>query len=220
MAEVDGLDDLEDQVRALEASLGATQSVAAAFDGELARMKETMAATGRDVAALSGAIGRGLRSAFEGLVFDGQKLSDVMKQLAQSIAEAAYAAAIRPVQQHLGGLIAGAIEGVVAGAIGFRDGGAFAQGRVMPFAHGGIVSGPVRFPMRGGTGLMGEAGPEAIVPLARGADGKLGIRAEGGGRPMSVVMNVTTPDVEGFRRSQGQIAAQVTRALSRGQRNW
>jgi phage-related minor tail protein len=72
--------------------------------------------------------------------------------------------------------------------------------------------------MRGGTGLMGEAGPEAIMPLTRGADGRLGVRAEGPGRPVTVVMNVSTPDVAGFQRSQSQLAAQVTRALGRGQR--
>jgi phage-related minor tail protein len=65
---------------------------------------------------------------------------------------------------------------------------------------------------------MGEAGPEAILPLARGPDGRLGV-ASAGGRGVSVVMNISTPDVQGFQRSQSQIAAQVTRALSRGQRN-
>ncbi len=219
MDETDGLDGLEDQVRALEASLGAAQGMAAAFDGELGRMRETMAATGRDVAGLSNAVGRGLRGAFDGLVFDGMKLSEAMKGLARSISDAAYAAAIRPVQQHFGQLIAGGIESFVSGMIPFARGGAFSQGRVMPFAKGGVVSGPVTFPMRGGRGLMGEAGPEAIVPLARGADGRLGVAMQGGGRPVNVVMNITTPDAEGFRRSQGQIAAQVTRALGRGQRN-
>lgn len=219
MLEADGLDGLEEQVRGLEASLAGAQGVAAAFDGELARMRETMAATGRDVAGLSNAVGRGLRAAFEGVVFDGMKLSDAMKGLALSISEAAYAAAIRPVQQHFGQLIAGGIENFVGGLLPFAKGGTFAQGRVVPFAKGGIVSAPVMFPMRGGRGLMGEAGPEAIMPLARGADGRLGVEMQGGGRPVSVVMNVSTPDVEGFRRSQGQIAAAVTRALGRGQRN-
>jgi len=72
--------------------------------------------------------------------------------------------------------------------------------------------------MRSGRGLMGEAGPEAIMPLARGPDGKLGVQA-GGGRSVNVVMNISTPDVQGFQRSQSQVAAQVSRALSRGQRN-
>ena len=71
----------------------------------------------------------------------------------------------------------------------------------------------------GRMGLMGEAGPEAILPLARGADGQLGVRADGGGRgPVSVVINVTTPDVEGFRRSEAQIAGAMARLLERGAR--
>jgi lambda family phage tail tape measure protein len=89
----------------------------------------------------------------------------------------------------------------------------------MPFAKGGIVSQPTAFPMRGATGLMGEAGPEAIMPLTRGPDGRLGVQAGGGGRPVTVVMNIATPDVQGFQRSQSQIAAQASRALARGQRN-
>jgi phage-related minor tail protein len=65
---------------------------------------------------------------------------------------------------------------------------------------------------------MGEAGPEAIMPLTRGADGRLGVQANGGGGT-SIVMNISTPDVEGFRRSQSQIAAQMSRALGRSQRS-
>ena len=107
---------------------------------------------------------------------------------------------------------------MLSGMMPFADGAAFSQGRVMAFAKGGVVSSPVSFPMRGATGLMGEAGPEAIMPLARGADGRLGVQAAGG-RTINVVMNVTTPDVAGFARSQSQIAAQINRALARGQRN-
>lgn len=88
----------------------------------------------------------------------------------------------------------------------------------MPFATGGIVSSTTPFGMRGGMGIMGEAGPEAIMPLARGADGKLGVRGAGGGG-QTIVMNINTPDVQGFQKSRNQIAAQMNRALSRGQRN-
>ena len=55
------------------------------------------------------------------------------------------------------------------------------------------------------------------MPLTRGADGRLGVTASGG-RSVNVVMNIQTPDAESFRRSQGQIAAQVNRVLGRGRR--
>jgi tape measure domain-containing protein len=61
--------------------------------------------------------------------------------------------------------------------LGFANGAAFAQNGIQPFARGGIVSQPTLFPFAKGTGLMGEAGPEAIMPLKRGADGKLGVAA-------------------------------------------
>jgi phage-related minor tail protein len=72
----------------------------------------------------------------------------------------------------------------------FSDGGVFSGGTVdKKFANGGVVNGPTTFPMSGGkTGLMGEAGPEAIMPLKRGKGGKLGVSMEGGGS-QSIVVN-------------------------------
>jgi len=160
-----------------------------------------------------------LRRAFDGVVFDGLRLSDAMRQMGRSISDAIYSAAMRPVQSALGGAMASMITGAMSGVLPFANGAGFAQGRVMPFAQGGVVSGPVSFPMRGGLGLMGEAGPEAIMPLARGPDGRLGVRSASGGRPVSVVFNISTPDVAGFQRSQSQIAAQMSRLLAQGQRN-
>ena len=87
-----------------------------------------------------------------------------------------------------------------------------------PFAAGGVVAAPTYFPMRGGLGLMGEAGPEAILPLARGSDGRLGVAAGGRARPAPVTVNIATPDVEGFRRSEAQVAAGLARAVARGRR--
>lgn len=213
MTEIDGLDGFQDQVDALETSLGAASGMAAGFEAELRRMQGAMSATAADVGALERGLSRGLRRAFDGVVMDGMKLSDALQTVAQSMVNTVYSAAVKPVTDHFGGLLAQGIAGLMP----FADGGSFAQGRVMPFANGGVVNGPVSFPMRGGMGLMGEAGPEAIMPLTRGADGKLGVRAQGGG-VTTVVMNITTPDVEGFRRSGSQIAAQMGRALGRGQR--
>lgn len=202
----------EREIETLDAALGEAGAMASALSGEIQRMQETMAATGRDAELLSRGLSRGLRRAFDGLVFDGMRASDALSTVARSMVNAAYSAALKPVTSQLGGLLAQGVAGL------FANGAAFSQGRVMPFASGGIVSGPTLFPMRGGTGLMGEAGPEAILPLARGADGKLGVKA-GGGSPVSVVMNISTPDAASFQRSQSQIAAQMARALSRSQRN-
>ena len=76
--------------------------------------------------------------------------------------------------------------------IPYADGGAFSGGsEIKAYADGGVVGGPTTFPMAGGkTGLMGEAGPEAIMPLKRGANGKLGVQMEGGGGDtINVVQN-------------------------------
>lgn len=218
-ASADSLDGLAAQVAALEQSLGGAQAVAAAFDAELQGMRESMIFTSREVNTLSVGIGRGLRSAFDGLVFDGMKLSDALKTVAKAMIDNVYSVALRPVQNAVGGAIAGGMNNLLSGLFPFADGAAFSQGRVTPFAKGGIVGAPMSFPMRGGRGLMGEAGPEAIMPLARGSDGRLGVQAAGGGRPVNVTVNVTTPDIQGFQRSQSQIAAQMARALARGDRN-
>lgn len=218
MEDIDQIDALDADVAALERTLGDASAVARAFDSQLRGVQASLADTTRDLGSLERGFSGGLRKAFDGLAFDGLKLSDALSVVAKSMADTVYNAAISPVTDHLGGLLAGGVNSVVSGLMPFADGGSFSQGRVMPFARGGVVSGPTTFPMRGGTGLMGEAGPEAIMPLARGADGKLGVRG-GGGQSVNVTMNISTPDAQSFQRSQGQIAAQMARVLGRGQRN-
>ncbi len=218
MADFDDFGGLDDQAEDLNATLVTTGALVAGFDSELRRMSASLAATGQDVATLEKGLSKGLRRAFDGVVFDGMKLSDALKTVAQSLVNTTYNAALKPVTNHFGGMIAQGVGSLVQGILPFADGAPFSRGRVMPFAQGGVVSGATTFPMRGGMGLMGEAGPEAIMPLARGPDGKLGVRGGGGGGP-TVVMNITTPDAKSFQRSQSQIAAQMSRALSSGNRN-
>lgn len=126
-------------------------------------------------------------------------LSGVAKMIAQEMA----LRAVRAIFSAFGGgggqaayegaLNAGAFsaKGNVFDSSGLR---AFARGAVFPtiaaFAAGGaftnqVVASPTLFAFgKGGQlGLMGEAGPEAIMPLQRGPDGKLGVRNNGGDRP-------------------------------------
>lgn len=219
MDEMDRVGDLEAQIDALDETFEAATGMAAAFNAEMARVREAFGGTGYDVASLERGLSGGLRKAIKGAVIDGDSLSQSLETLANTMINTAFNAAVNPVADHFGGVISQGIGGLMGGLVPFAKGGSFAQGRVQPFASGGVVSGPVAFPMRRGMGLMGEAGPEAIMPLARGPDGKLGVRAGGGESPISVVMNVNTPDAESFRRSQGQIAAQLGRVIGRGGRN-
>ncbi|WP_420012096.1 phage tail tape measure protein [Tateyamaria sp.] len=214
----DEIEGLDTQTDGLRQTLDATSVMVTSFDSELRRMRESLAATGKDVATLEKGLSSGLRKAFDGLVFDGASLSDALDTVATSMMNATFNAAMRPVTDHFGGLLASGVGSLVGGILPFADGAPFSQGRVMPFATGGVVSSATPFGMRGGMGVMGEAGPEAIMPHARGPDGKLGVRGAGGNSP-TVVMNITTPDVQGFARSQTQIAAQMNRALGRANRN-
>lgn len=215
----DELDLLESDIGGLEASINSARTVSGAFQSELQAMESTLGAAGRQVDGLSRSIGLGLRKAFDGLVFDGARLSDALRTLGRSMVNSALTQALKPVQNALGGLISDGLQSLVGGVLPFENGAAFSSGKVTPFARGGVVSSPTNFPMRGGMGLMGEAGPEAIMPLTRGADGKLGVRAEGGGRAINVTMHVNAPDAESFRRSRSQIAAEMNRAIARGSRN-
>lgn len=218
MDEIDRIDALESDVTGLETALGDASAMTAAFEDQLRDVQGSLVATTRDLGNLERGFSQGLRSAFDGLVLEGRSLTDVLGGLADKMINTAYSAAVNPVTNHFGGMLADGLNSAVSGMMPFANGASFAQGRVMPFAKGGVVSSPTTFPMRGGTGLMGEAGPEAIMPLSRGPDGRLGVRGGGGGS-MTVNMNISTPDVQGFQRSRGQIAAQMTRALGRSARH-
>lgn len=98
---------------------------------------------------------------------------DAFKQtLGNIIQELARMAAMRAFQS----IIGGSSGSVLTSIFGFANGGVFQGGNVKAFAKGGVVDGPTMFPMKGATGLMGEAGPEAIIPLKRGRDGSLGVQ--------------------------------------------
>ena len=97
-----------------------------------------------------------------------------------------------------------AVQGAM-GLFGFAKGGVF-DGGVQPFASGGVVNSPTFFKFASGggfkNGLMGEAGPEAILPLKRGSDGKLGVTMNGSGGS-NVVVNVHEAPGTQVRVQQG-----------------
>jgi phage-related minor tail protein len=155
---------------------------------------------------LADGVARSLTRAFRGAVLDGKSLNSVLGDIARSFADIALRAALKP----LGDLVGGVVETLFAATNPAING-------VIPFAKGGVIAAPSYFPMRGGVGLAGEAGPEAIVPLRRGADGSLGVASAGGGA-VNVTFNVTASDARSFVAAEAEVGAMLLRAVRRGTR--
>ena len=169
----------------------------------------------RHAASLGRQFSSTLIGAFEGIAIKGRNVSDVLRGVALRLSEIVLKAALRPLEQGFGNLV----TGLLSGGLGFAKGGVVRQGLPVPFAAGGVIQSPISFPLAGGRlGIAGERGAEAIMPLARGPDGRLGVAARGGAG-VSVTFNVSTPDAQSFVRSESQVAAMLARAVSLGQRN-
>jgi TP901 family phage tail tape measure protein len=148
---------------------------------------------------LAGSIGQSFSTAFESIITQTSSVEDAFRSMAQNIASnimqkllfdpIAEMATQFIMKMAMAGMGGGAGAGVAAAV---ARGGVFSNGMLTPFARGGIVNRPTIFPMANGAGLMGEAGPEAVMPLSRGADGKLGVSAQAAQPDVKVnIVNVT-----------------------------
>jgi lambda family phage tail tape measure protein len=106
-------------------------------------------------------------------------------------------------------------------AAGVAKGAAFDKGNVIPFARGGIVRKPTLFPMAGGAGLMGEAGPEGVLPLARTSKGDLGVKTSGVGGGDNYSITILAVDSKSFAdicdRNPAALIAPITKAMKYNQ---
>ena len=158
--------------------------------------------------ALSASFGTQLTSALRAATVGGKALDDVLRRLALNLAGMALTQGLKPLNGLLSGMFSGLFQSIMP----------FAKGGVVPFASGGVIASPSYFPMRGGIGMAGEAGPEAILPLQRGSDGRLGVASPATSSGLHVTFNVTTPDASSFRKSEAQITGMLARAVQRGAR--
>ena len=94
------------------------------------------------------------------------------------------------------------------------NGNAFIDGKVQKYAYGGVVNKPTIFPMANGIGLMGEAGAEAILPLRRGSNGKLGVQSTSSSIG-NIIVNVdaTASAVEGDERRGKELGLAISAAV-------
>lgn len=173
---------------------------------DLEKQLTTASASGRQFS-------RTLTTAFQGIAIEGKGLTDTVRTLALSLSQIALKTAFKPLEQGFSSLL----KGILGGGLGL--GGGHSASLPVPFASGGVIASPIAFPLSGGaTGIAGERGPEAIMPLARGSDGKLGVQTSGSAG-VNIVFNVTAQDAASFRRTETQIASMLSRAVAQGQRN-
>jgi len=96
----------------------------------------------------------------------------------------------------------------ISGIFGSANGNAFVDGKVQKYAYGGVVNKPT-------IGLMGEAGyPEAILPLKRGSNGKLGVQSTGSSIG-NIVVNVDASgsSVEGDQQQGKELGRIIATAI-------
>jgi lambda family phage tail tape measure protein len=132
---------------------------------------------------------------------------------------------LAPIMRAISGLFGGGSSLSGTGALSttklfpggvFANGGAFANG-IQPFAAGGVVNSPTLFKFASGgalrNGLMGEAGPEAIIPLKRGRDGKLGVAGGGGTTTVNVSVDAKGTSVQGSNSDGALLGRAIAAAV-------
>ena len=143
-------------------------------------------------------VATGLANAIQGLIDGtkslGESLSGILRQLGSMFLQFG-------MQSLVGSIFPSAYGNVVA------------NNKIVPFAYGGVVNKPTLFPMANGAGLMGEAGPEAIMPLRRTASGRLGVESSGGVGNVVVNVDATGSSVQGDQPDAEQLGRAIGQAV-------
>lgn len=192
------------------------------------------------------AIGTAFSTSFKGIIDGSMTAREALASFFQSVADAFLDMAAQIIAKMITMAILNAVLGVLPGSSGAlpgassqmtpgaivtptgfsgqfagfaANGATFANG-IATFARGGIVDSPTLFKFANGgamqTGLMGEAGPEAIMPLTRGPGGQLGVSNFGGGGDVNVVVNVDASgnsNVQGDQAQAKQLGVAVSAAV-------
>ena len=153
-------------------------------------VKKELTETEKILISIKDTMATGLANAIEGLITGTQTLKEslagILKQIGSMLLQFGMKQLIGSI--NFGG---GASKGIAQAVGGFAANGAYFDRGVAKFASGGIVNSPTMFAYANGGagrfGLMGEAGPEAIMPLKRGANGRLGVEVSGQNNPRAAM---------------------------------
>jgi hypothetical protein len=169
----------------------------------------------------------GLASAIAGVVSGTENMKQAFTDLARSVINDIVQMTIKMLIFRAitaafgggGGMTNAEAQSAVSGSYFFNSakGNVFSGGNVIPFALGGVVTGPTLFPMTGGrTGQMGEAGPEAVMPLTRDSQGRLGVRAANNNQPTVIELHVVRGEMfdATVQQISGDIAVKVVQVAA------
>jgi phage-related minor tail protein len=184
--------------------------ISVSIDADLSDFRREIAEADKLARGFGSAFARALDQA----LVRGKSFSEVIRTLGMRLSSMALNAAFKPIEQGLSGIF----QNMFGGASG-NDGGGSLLGAPVPFAKGGVIATPSYFPLGNSLGVAGERGAEAILPLARGTDGRLGVRADTSRSPLAVNVNISAQDAASFRRSEAYLSGMIARAVARGERN-
>lgn len=174
--------------KATQAGLSLDPQQIALLKAKAAEMASVEAATARakDMQQAWNDAGSAMGGVLKGLIDGTTSWGDALQQLIPIVLKLLNQMNIAQGGKGLFG--GGFFQSLLGGLFGvqFAKGGVFAGGNVVPFARGGVVDRPTVFPFAKGVGLMGEAGPEAIMPLRRMPNGRLGVEGGGGGNVVTI----------------------------------
>jgi hypothetical protein len=139
-----------------------------------------------------------MTSAIEGLIDGTRSLGESLSGLLKTFASM---------------FLQSGVKSLVASIFPSAYGNVVAKNKIVPFAYGGVVNKPTLFPMANGAGLMGEAGPEAIMPLRRTASGRLGVESSGGVGNVVVNVDATGSSVQGDQPDAEQLGRVIGQAV-------
>jgi TP901 family phage tail tape measure protein len=195
-----GLEIGSEEYRQLEEQINAQKTAAVGLK-ELEKARANDAEQARKASEAQKQWNNQLTYAFKDAIMNSKNLGDALSNLANRVQDMLVNKALDSL---LGGMFA---------SMKFAKGAAFQAGGVTAFASGGVVNSPTMFPMRGGVGLMGEAGAEAIMPLTRTSSGDLGVKAVGSGS--TVIAPQITINVSGGTKEQNEDAGKRVSAAVR-----
>jgi tape measure domain-containing protein len=179
-----------------EAKPEARPASQASYDLAVQKLESLKLVANETGAMIEQSLGDAFESSFKGLITNTMTAKEAFKSFATSIVEGiarivaqeVKSAILKPILKmglsSLGGLFSSAVPTTEAAPtlLTAANGGVFSGAGIS--AHSGtVVSTPTIFPFAKGGGLMGEAGPEAILPLKRNSQGKLGVSVDNTGQP-------------------------------------